>query len=298
MADNRASWRSDALGEAKEVQTDSGRLRYFERGTGPAIVFVHGVLVNANLWRKVVPALAKDFRCVTLDLPLGSSEIPMSPDADLSPPALADLIADAIEGIGLEDVTLVGNDTGGALCQILVTRRPERIGKVVLTPCDAFDNFFPTLFRFVLAPAYLPGGLMNCTNALRIRALRRLPVAFGWLTKRPVDSREAEDSYVYPSLTNKGARRDGTKAVRKINKRYTLDAAERFHAFDKPVLLAWSSEDKVFPPEHAERMAKLFPDARIEWIDDSYSFSPEDRPDRVAEAIADFARERVPAGAS
>ena len=298
MADDRASWRSEGLGEAKEVETGQGRLRYFERGTGPTIVFAHGVLVNANLWRKVVPELAKDFRCVTLDLPLGSHEIALSPDADLTPTGLADLIAEAIERLGLEDVTLVGNDTGGALCQILVTRRPERIGRLVLTSCDAFDNFFPALFRAVLAPAYLPGGIMNCTNALRIRALRRLPIAFGWLTKRPVDSRQAEDSYVYPSLKNRGARRDGTKAVRGANKRYTLDAAERFQEFDKPVLLAWSSEEKLFPPEHAERMAKLFPAARIEWIDDAYTFSPEDRPDRVAEAIADFARERVPAGAS
>ena len=297
MADDRANWRSEALGDPKEVQLDHGRLRYFERGTGPTIVFAHGVLVNANLWRKVVPPLSKDHRCVSLDLPLGSHEIALSPDADLTPTGLADLIADAIERIGLDDVTLVANDTAGALSQILVTRRPERVGKLVLTSCDAFDNFFPRLFRIVLAPAALPGGIMNCTNALRIRALRRLPISYGWLTKRPIDSREAEDSYVYPSLTNKGARRDGTKVIRKANKRYTLDAAERFHTFEKPVLLAWSSEDRIFPPEHAERMAKLFPNARIEWIDDAYTFSPEDRPDRLAEALAGFAREPVGAAA-
>ncbi len=293
MADDRASWRSEALGEAKEVQTGQGRLRYFERGTGPTIVFAHGVLVNANLWRKVVPELAKDFRCVTLDLPLGSHEIAMNPDADLSPPGLADVMAEVIEGIGLDDVTLVANDTAGALSQILVTRRPERIGRLVLTSCDAFDNFFPTLFQVVLAPARLPGGIANCTNGLRIRALRRLPIAFGWLTKRPIDSREAEDSYVYPALTDKAVRRDGTKVIRKANKRYTLDAAERFNQFGNPVLLAWSSEDKIFPPEHAERMTKLFPNARIEWIEDAYTFSPEDRPERLAEVVAEFARERV-----
>ena len=291
MADQRASWRSEALGEAKEVQTDQGRLRYFERGTGPTLVFAHGVLVNANLWRKVVPELAKDYRCVTLDLPLGSHEIPLSPDADLSPPGLADLMADAIEGIGADDVTLVANDTAGALSQILVTRRPEAVGRLVLTSCDAFDNFFPRLFQVVLAPARLPGGIANCTGGLRIRALRRLPIAFGWLAKRPIDSRQAEDSYVYPALTDKAVRRDGTKVVRKANKRYTLDAAERFREFEKPVLLAWSSEDRIFPPEHAERMAKLFPDARIEWIEDAYTFSPEDRPDRLAAAVAGFARE-------
>ncbi len=296
MADERASWRAEVLGEPQQVDTRHGAIRFYESGTGPTVVLVHGLLVNANLWRKVMPALAKDFRCVVLELPFGSHELPVRPDADLTPPGAVDLIADTIDAIGLDDVTLVGNDTGGAFCQLLVTRRPERVGRLVLTSSDAFENFLPRLFEITLAPVFLPGGLMNAVNLLRVRALRRLPIAFGWLTKRPID-REAEDSYVYPALTDKGVRRDGTKVVRGIRHRYTQDAAERFREFEKPVLIAWSSEDKVFPPEHAERLAALFPDSRLEWVDDAYSLSPEDRPDRVAELIADFARERVGAAA-
>ena len=135
MAMSNREWRAESLGPTRELALQQGALRYHSVGSGPAIVFVHGALVNANLWRKVVAELSADFRCVTLDLPFGSHVVPMPPDADLSPPAVADLIADAIEALELDDVTLVGNDTGGAMCQLVVTRRPERIGALVLTSC-------------------------------------------------------------------------------------------------------------------------------------------------------------------
>ncbi len=148
MGMEHATWRDSGLGDKKRLKLPQGTLHYFERGSGTPIVFVHGLLVNANLWRKVVPRLAPDFRCVALELPLGSHLEPMRADADLEPPALADLIAGAIEAIGLEDVTLVGNDTGGALCQLVVTRRPERIARLVLTSCDYRDAFPPRLFSY------------------------------------------------------------------------------------------------------------------------------------------------------
>ena len=146
---DKATWRDPALGTARELDLPGGRLRCFEAGKGAPIVFVHGLLVNANLWRKVVAKLSPDFRCIALDLPLGSHTLPMPENADLSVYALAALIADAIEELGLEDVTLVGNDTGGALCQVVVTRRPERIGRLVLTSCDYRDDFPPAMFGYL-----------------------------------------------------------------------------------------------------------------------------------------------------
>ena len=128
-----------------------GTIRYRERGNGEPIVFVHGLLVNGDLWRKVVPTLAKDFRCITPDWPLGSHEVPMNPDADLTPTGLAKLVADFLAALELENVTLVGNDTGGALSQIVVTEHPERIARLVLTPCDAFEVFPPRLFKYLSA---------------------------------------------------------------------------------------------------------------------------------------------------
>jgi pimeloyl-ACP methyl ester carboxylesterase len=142
-----AEWRAESLGPAREIELPQGRLRVHDIGTGPTLVFVHGALVNANLWRKVVGQLSDRFRCVTLDLPFGSHLVPMPPAADLTPPAAAALIADAIAALELDDVTLVGNDTGGAICQLVATRRPERIGGLVLTSCDAFDNFPPKVMQ-------------------------------------------------------------------------------------------------------------------------------------------------------
>src|SRR5215217_8254258 len=204
---DRASWRADELGPARLLELSGGRrIRAHVTGEGPAIVFVHGALVNANLWRKVVPRL-DGFTRVSLDLPLGSHLEPMPKGTDMSPPALATLIADALESLDLADVTLVGNDTGGALTQLVAVSRPERIGAIVLTSCDAFDNFPPRLFRIALAPARVPGLIPVAFGALRLRPLRRLPIAFGWLTREPIDA-DAEDSYVLPVLTRAAIRRD------------------------------------------------------------------------------------------
>jgi pimeloyl-ACP methyl ester carboxylesterase len=218
----------------------------------------------------------------------------MDPGADLSSPAIADLIAHAIEELGLENVTLVGNDTGGALCQMVVTRRPERIGRLVLTSCDYRDNFPPAMFGYLGFVARIPGALRAFTAPMRMRAPRRLPIAFGWLAKRPMD-RNAEDSYVLPGMTLPGVLRDVKKVIAGIDKRHTNEAADRLGEFTKPALLAWSREDRFFKPEHAEALARELPDARLEWVEDALTFSPEDNPARLAELIAGFVREPVAA---
>ncbi len=283
---------SQQLGQQKEVSLAKGTIRYRERGTGEPIVFVHGAFVNGDLWREVVPALSKDFRCITPDLPLGAHELPMPADADLSPPGLAALIADFIEALGLEHVTLVGNDTGGALCQLVITNHPERIGRLVLTPCDAYENFLPPMFKYLQLTARMPGGIMLLSQSMRIRALRRTPIAFGWLTKRGIP-REISDSYVKPGLSSREVRRDVTKVLRGVKADYTLAAAERFPDFDRPVLIAWAPEKDFFKWEHAEKLASTFPNARLERIEDSYTFVSEDQPARLAELIGSFAREPV-----
>jgi pimeloyl-ACP methyl ester carboxylesterase len=293
MADN-TFWRSPDLGTPRDLDLPGGRVRCFEAGEGsaPPMVFVHGLLVNANLWRKVVPRLSGTHRCVSIDLPLGSHEIPM-PGADLSPTGLADLISDAISALELDDPTLVGNDTGGGLCQIAISRRPERVGRLVLTSCDAFDNFPPKFFNFLKLSAKIPGAIQIGFAPLRLEAPRRLPIAFGWLTHRPIE-REASDSYVLPPLTEKGPREDVRRVLPQIEPSYLLEAASSFPRFEKPVLIAWSRDDKFFPLEHAERLARSFPNARLEWIEDSRTFSPEDQPERLAELIREFADAPAP----
>ena len=287
-------WRDSALGEPREIDVSGGRMRVFEAGTGEPIVFVHGALVNANLWRKVVPRLSPDFRCITLELPLGSHELAM-PDADISPTGLAQMIADAVGVLGLDSPTIVANDTGGGLTQIALARHPDLAGRVVLTSCDAYENFPPRFFRILLWPARYPAAARAGFAALRIRALRGTPLAYGWLAKHGLDP-EASDSYVLPILTEKAMGADFARIMRTFDPKHTLDAIEKLRSYDRPVLIAWSKDDRFFPPAHGERLAADIPGARLEWIEDAYTFSMEDQPERLAELIAGFVREPVAVG--
>jgi pimeloyl-ACP methyl ester carboxylesterase len=288
---DRASWRAPELGPARTLDLGGGRrIRAHVTGEGPPIAFVHGALVNANLWRKVVPRL-EGFTRITLDLPLGSHLEPMPKDADLRSTALADLINDAIEKLDVGGATVVANDTGGGLTQIAAARRPGTIGAFVLTSCDAFENFPPRFFRIVLAPARVPGGISAGFQGLRLRPLRRLPIAFGWLTNEAID-REAEDSYVLPVLTRGEIRRDTRRFLNGFEPDVLLDAEAELTRWDRPALIAWSANDRFFPREHAERLAAILPQARLEWVEGARTFSPEDRPDRLAELIGAFVRDR------
>lgn len=286
-------WRDPALGERVELETSGGRMHANVAGDGEPIVFVHGALVNANLWRRVVAALASRFRCITLELPLGSHELPM-PEADMSPPGLAELVVEACGGLELERPVLVGNDTGGALCQIALARHPDLAGGLVLTSCDAYDNFPPRFFRIVLWPGRFPAVARIGFAPLRLHALRKAPIAFGWLMRSKLD-RRVGDSYVLPVLTGSGQGEDIARFLRAVDPRYTLEAAQRLRSYEHPVLIAWSRDDRFFPPEHAERLAAELPHARLEWIEDSLTFSPEDQPERLAGLIGELVSEARPA---
>jgi pimeloyl-ACP methyl ester carboxylesterase len=272
-----------------EVNLPQGTIRYRDLGNGKPIVFVHGLLANGELWRDVAPRLAADFRVIVPDWPLGSQELAMNAGIDLSPPALAQIISDFLSALELEDVTLVGNDTGGAICQLLAVSHPERIGRLVLTPCDAYENFLPPAFRPLQALARIPGAFYLLTQALRSRAARRLPLAYGWLMKRPEDA--LTDSWLAPARSSAAIRREVAAILKGISNRHTLEAAGRFGEFTKPVLIAWAPEDRFFKFRFAERLAHDFPDARLEKIEDSYTFVSLDQPGRTAELIAEFARE-------
>ena len=286
----KAAWRDPALGSAREIDVPAGKLRCFEAGEGEPIVFLHGLLANANLWRKVVPRLSSDFRCISLDLPLGSHTTPMPEDADVSMQGLADLIADAIEALGLDDVTLVANDTAGALSQVTVTRRPERIGRLVLTSCEYRERIPPAMFAYLGPATRFPRMGPPLFAPMRLRAPRRLPMAYGWLAKRPID-REAEDSYIFPAMTDPRVVHDIHRVLSALDKDVLVEADDKLRGFDKPVLVAWSREDKFFKKESAEGLANDLPNARLEWIDDAYTFSMEDNPERLAELIGGFVRE-------
>src|SRR3954447_9341985 len=193
-------------------------------GDGPVVLFVHGLLVDGSLWRKVVAGL-DGFRCIVPTLPLGSHRVPVRDRSALTPIGVADMLAEFMERLELTDVTLVANDTGGAITQLLMVRRPERIGRVVLTPCDAFENFLPPMFRPLqwLAKARLLGPVLR---GARIKAIRRSPLAYGVLTKRPIPH-DVLEGWVRPALSDGKIRGDVTHFTARIDKQLTLDAAAK-----------------------------------------------------------------------
>jgi pimeloyl-ACP methyl ester carboxylesterase len=276
-----------------EIRLSSGTIRYRDAGVGgansdaPVLVFVHGFMVDGLLWRKVVSQASGWARCISPDLPLGSHTIAMDDDADLSPRGVAALLAEFLEALDVRDVTVIGNDTGGAITQLLVTTRPERIGRLVLTSCDAFENFPPKLFRPLMKAARGPRSVKAVLSGLSSPTMRKAPFAYGWTAKHGIPD-DITEQWVTPALTDAGVRRDISKLAKTIDPADTLDAATKLARFDRPTLIVWGEEDKFFPLDHGRRLAAIIPEARLETVADTYAFIPEDQPDRLTELLRDF----------
>jgi pimeloyl-ACP methyl ester carboxylesterase len=274
-----------------DVELSSGTIEYEDSGgDGPAIVFLHGLLMNGSLWRAVVPELEPDNRCVVPTLPLGGHRRPMRPDADLSLGGQVTLIAEFLEALDLNDVTLVQNDWGGALV-LAGEDRGSRIGRLVLASCEAFDNYPPGLpGRVAWLAANLPGGINGALQPMRLRPLRRLPISFGWMAKRPIPDAVLDD-WLAPALSDRAIRRDLAKYARGARGvRAEFEAAtERLSSFDRPALVIWATEDRVMPPEHGRRLAELLPQGRLVEVADSYTLIPEDQPQALAGHLRRFA---------
>jgi pimeloyl-ACP methyl ester carboxylesterase len=271
--------------QRREVALPAGTIRYREAGEGRPVVFVHGYLVDGRLWDGVVDSLADRCRCIAPDWPIGAQQIAMKPDADLTPYGIAATIASFLEALDLSDVTIVGNDSGGAMSQVLVTRHPERIGRLVLTNCDLYENFPPGIFKALPPLAKLPGGMSLLSAPFRIGALAR--AAFKPFSKKPIPA-GLVGSWMEPSLHDPGVRRDAKKVTAGMNKRYTLEAAQKLRDSELPILLAWAPEDRLFSIKSAKRLATETPNARIVQIPDSSTFVPLDQPQRLADEIASF----------
>lgn len=278
-------------GEGREVRLGQGVIHYREEGDGPTLLFVHGIFANGTLWRDVVSRLSGRFRCLVPDLPLGGHSVPMDPGTDLSPRGMARIVADSMEALDLRDVTLVGNDTGGAICQIVVAEHPERIGRLVLTNCDAYEAFFPLLIRPFQYGARLFGERFS---SLLARALKHRPVQrlLLWtVAKRRMDETML-DAYFSSFVRDAGVRRDATRFLAAVSNRYTLEAAKSFPSFRRPVLIVWGKDDIFFLSRLAHRLQRDFPDARLEFLPGSRAFVPEDQPEALASRIAEFAEAR------
>ncbi|HEX2095744.1 MAG TPA: alpha/beta hydrolase [Solirubrobacterales bacterium] len=270
-----------------EIDLPAGRIRYREAGDGKPIVFVHGYLVDGRLWDGVVDRLSDRFRCIAPDWPIGSQRIPMSPDADLSPTGIASLIHDFLEKMDLQDVTVVGNDSGGAMSQVLVTRYPERIGRLVLTNCDTHENFPPGIFKMLVRIARLPGAMAVINAPFRVGAIAR--ASFRPFARTAIPP-ELIASWMEPGQRDPGVKRDLRKVTLGMDNRYTLAAAEELRGSNLPILLTWAPDDRFFPLRYAQRLAAETGNARIVEIPDSKTFVPLDQPQRLADEIAAFVK--------
>jgi pimeloyl-ACP methyl ester carboxylesterase len=278
-----------------QVELSAGTIEYADTGgDGPVLVLLHGLMMDASLWDGPIAGLAAGYRCVAPTLPLGAHRHAMREDADLSLPAIARLVAEFLDRLDLREVTLIGNDTGGALVQLLIcegSAATARVGQIVLVSCEAFDNFPPGLTgRTVALAGKLPPSLFGLfMQQMRVRAVRRLPIAFGWLTRR---GDAVTERWMQPVLTQPEIRRDAVRMLRAAmtDRGIMLRATNCLADFTRPALVVWASEDRVMPPEHGRRLAGLIPDAKLAEIADSYTLIPLDQPARLTQVIGEFAR--------
>jgi pimeloyl-ACP methyl ester carboxylesterase len=274
-----------------QIELSAGTLDYEDTGgEGPVVVLLGGLMMDASLWEDVIADLSPEHRCVAPTLPMGAHRHAMSRDADLSPCGQARLVSELLDRLDLSDVTLVGNDTGGALAQLIMCDGAPRVGRVVLVSCDAFDIFPPGLTGKTLVLAgKLPPTLFGLfMQQMRLRPLRRLPLAFGWLT---MQGDAATARWIRPILEQSEIRHDTVRVLRAIAAQPHLlrEAAECLPRFDRPALVVWASHDRVMPPEHGPRLAELVPRGRLVEIPDSYILIPLDQPGRLAQAVREFA---------
>jgi pimeloyl-ACP methyl ester carboxylesterase len=279
------------------VTLSSGAIHYEKSGPagGRPVVFVHGYAMGSSLWRPLSERLsAEGLRCLAPTWPLGAHSEPMRKDAELTMEALAAIVGEFLDELELEDVVLVGNDTGGALAQILATTAPRRLGALVLTSCDAFEHFPPPILKPFIAAAKAGPAFTAALQPLRTRLGRQR--AYGALAHADIDDLAVE--WLKPALSDDRIRADLRRFTASLKRQSTVTAGERLPRFTKPALVAWSGEDAFFPLEDGERLAAALPDARLEVLQGSRTFSMLDQPAALAGLIADFAGAGANGGAS
>lgn len=272
------------------VDLAQGTISY--RATGPAdsahppVVFVHGLLVDNQLWTGVADMLAeRGYRCYAPAWPLGSHQKAMNADADLSPRGIAAIINGFLDKLGLTDVTLVGNDTGGAICQFLIDTDHSRIGRLVLTNCDAFDVFPPRDFKMLFVAGRHEALIKPLALSVKPKPIRHSRLGFGLLFAGKPDP-DITASWIEPVLLDPAIRRDVAKLLREVRPKELLDVSTRFGNFTKPVHVVWGDADTAFKPSFADRLVAAFPNAKLTKIAGARTFFALERPGELADAIA------------
>lgn len=283
------------------VEVPAGRIHYEEAGPrdGRPLVFVHGVFVSASLWGPLVePLAARGLRCIRPTWPMGAHTEATKPGTDLSPSGMARIVADVLEALDLRDVVLVGNDSGGAISQVVAAEHPDRLGALVLTNCDTLEHFPPRVFKPLPRLVRIPGAMRALLQPYKVGAFRRSPLGFGLLSHKGFD--EVAATWISRLYSDRGVFEDCRRFLSGMSSAATLRAAQTLRTFGKPIVLVWGSDDVIFPPAHARRFADVVGSGvRLELVPGARTFPMFDQPDRIAELIAEVAETaEAPAAAS
>ena len=278
------------------AELPQGSIDYTERGDGPVVLAVHGYLMGGDLWSAVADRLAaRGFRVITPTWPMGAHRTAMAPGTDCTPAGQAEIVAAFMDSLGLSDVTLLGNDSGGAVCQLVVTGHGERVGRLVLTNCDAFDKFPPMLFKPLVMAARSKLLLGGVASSMRVGMLRRSPMAYGLLSHTGVD--ELARGWV-TSLADPHVFDDTRELTLGMRPAVTEAVAERLESVDMPTLIAWGADDRLFPLSLGRRLAAALENSTMVEVPRSRTLVMIDQPERLAELIADFAAASLATGSS
>lgn len=270
-----------------QVQLANGPVEYVEHGPadGPPVVFVHGVLVNGGLWLETARLLGEHgARAITPDWPIGAHRLPFGTDADLSPRGIARLVAELCERLGLQDVTLVGNDSGGAVCQYVAALHPQRVGRLVLTNCEGPGAFPPKAFKAFIVAGRWRATLLPVLRLCGTRLGARLLMAT--LARKP--HTELARSWMHASAAP-GIVDDVVRFLRGVDERDYQPVAAALRSFDRPVLLVWGTGDRwAFTRRVGHRVAKLFHEPRVVEVPHARAFVPLDAPATLCSEVAAF----------
>jgi len=270
------------------VDIDAGTIHYDAAGPqdGRPVLFVHGYAMGASLWGPLNARLAaRGLRCIAPNWPLGAHPTALRSGADRTLPGIAAMVDAFMGALGLDDVVLVGNDTGGLISQLVAVNHPDRLGALVLTSCDAFEHFPPPILKPFILAAKTAITFRGVLQPMRLRMVRQR--GYGALSHGDID--QLVKGWVTPALGDAAVAEDLRHLTKSLNQKTAVDAGARLHEFTRPTLIAWSADDLFFPVDDGRRLATTLPNSRFELIDGARTFSMIDQPDRLADLVAEFA---------
>jgi pimeloyl-ACP methyl ester carboxylesterase len=274
---------------ARSVETPSGRISYVERGNGPVALFVHGVLLNNWLWRHQLEGLADLRRCIGPDL-LAHGHTEVAPGQDLSVTANAHMLAQFLDALEIDQVDLIGNDSGGGICQIFAALYPERIRSITLTNCDTHDNWPPEAFQGFVATV-AAGGLGDTLAAmLKDKNMFRSPGALGPAYEHPEAVSDATiDAYLRPHVRSPQRTNDLARFVGAFDNKHTVSIESKLRNVAAPALIVWGDDDVYFPVKWSEWLEKALRGTKKRVVlKGARIFFPEERPEQLNNELRTF----------